>query len=158
VTETCVYTVGIGVWRGGTLAELETELARVRREHGAPDDAKITRAAPGSTYVLEVIWIGPINRQVAPQPVRLGVPDHTHDTDAGGNCRVDGCDYSSEVESNNNPTVYPPGIPHLSPPEGFDPTCQKCDYDLHTCPGCGEPVRHGRVACNDCDNEAGGTQ
>jgi hypothetical protein len=54
-----VYTVGVGKWRNGTLAELEADLRRVREEHHAPDDASIATTAPGSTYALEVIWIGP---------------------------------------------------------------------------------------------------
>jgi hypothetical protein len=24
----------------------------------------------------------------------------------------------------------------------FDPDCNKCDYDLHVCGGCGEYLRH----------------
>jgi len=24
----------------------------------------------------------------------------------------------------------------------FDKECQRCDYDLHACGGCGEPLRH----------------
>lgn len=53
-----VFTVGVGKWRGGTLSELEAELARVRARHDAPDDAKVARTAPGSTYAFELIWIG----------------------------------------------------------------------------------------------------
>jgi hypothetical protein len=41
-------------------------------------------------------------------------------------------------------------------PEGFDPTCSQCDTDDHRCPGCGEAVKHGTVACADCDQRANG--
>jgi hypothetical protein len=54
-----VHTVGIGKWRGGTLAELEADLRLVREKHHAPDYAVIATTAPGSIYALEVIWIGP---------------------------------------------------------------------------------------------------
>jgi hypothetical protein len=54
-----VHTVGVGKWRGGKLVELEQDLQRVREQHRAPDDAGIATTAPGSTYALEVIWIGP---------------------------------------------------------------------------------------------------
>lgn len=36
-------------------------------------------------------------------------------------------------------------------PTEFDPTCKKCDTDTHRCPGCGDFVPHGTVACTDCD-------
>ena len=36
------------------------------------------------------------------------------------------------------------------PPPGFDPECPLCDTDMHHCPGCGEPVTHGQVACENC--------
>lgn len=29
--------------------------------------------------------------------------------------------------------------------------CGKCDTDNHRCPGCGDSVPHGTVACTDCD-------
>lgn len=29
--------------------------------------------------------------------------------------------------------------------------CRECDTDNHRCPGCGTDVRHGTVACTDCD-------
>lgn len=39
-------------------------------------------------------------------------------------------------------------------PEGLrattTPYCEKCDTDTHVCPGCGEPVPHGTVACTEC--------
>lgn len=28
--------------------------------------------------------------------------------------------------------------------------CQHCDYDLHRCGGCGEPLKHGQYTCKDC--------
>lgn len=31
--------------------------------------------------------------------------------------------------------------------------CQKCDYDLHRCPGCGEPLNHGEFQCDKCRDE-----
>ena len=53
-----VFTVGVGKWRGGTLIELEADLARVREKYSAPDDASAVRAPVGSTYAIELIWIG----------------------------------------------------------------------------------------------------
>jgi hypothetical protein len=29
--------------------------------------------------------------------------------------------------------------------------CRQCDQDLHVCPGCGEPVKHGVTVCADCN-------
>jgi hypothetical protein len=29
--------------------------------------------------------------------------------------------------------------------------CEQCNTDTHRCPGCGTDVRHGTVACDDCD-------
>lgn len=57
-----VFTVGVGKWRSGTLVELEADLARIREEHSAPDDAKVARTAPGSIYAFELIWIGEATR------------------------------------------------------------------------------------------------
>lgn len=54
-----VWTVGVGKWRGGTLVELEADLARIRKEYDAPDDASAVKAPAGSTHALELIWIGP---------------------------------------------------------------------------------------------------
>lgn len=34
-----------------------------------------------------------------------------------------------------------------------EPYCARCDYDDHTCPGCGEPLRHGVGACAECKRE-----
>lgn len=34
--------------------------------------------------------------------------------------------------------------------------CEKCDTDNHRCPGCGEAVPHGTVACTDCDRDTEG--
>jgi hypothetical protein len=31
--------------------------------------------------------------------------------------------------------------------------CEQCDTDDHRCPGCGEAVKHGTVACTDCDRQ-----
>lgn len=61
--ETHVFTVGVGSTvklanRDRTLLEMERDLARAR-ELGAPDDATVVRTGPGSTYVGEVIWVGP---------------------------------------------------------------------------------------------------
>ena len=28
--------------------------------------------------------------------------------------------------------------------------CNDCNYDLHTCGGCGEYVGHGKYACEEC--------
>ena len=58
-----VFVVGIGattklVNRDRTLAELEADV-RKARELGAPDDATVVQAPRGSTYVAEIIWVGP---------------------------------------------------------------------------------------------------
>lgn len=29
--------------------------------------------------------------------------------------------------------------------------CDRCNYDLHTCPGCGVPLPHGTEVCVGCD-------
>lgn len=30
--------------------------------------------------------------------------------------------------------------------------CDKCNYDMHTCPGCGTPVRHySSGVCSECE-------
>jgi hypothetical protein len=60
--DVALYTVGIGkspAMGGTTLAELEAELRRVRETYNAPDTAAIAPVAPGSIYMVEVIWIGP---------------------------------------------------------------------------------------------------
>lgn len=41
----------------------------------------------------------------------------------------------------------------MSRPEGFDPACGRCQTDDHRCPGCGTGVRHGVVACDECERE-----
>ncbi len=30
--------------------------------------------------------------------------------------------------------------------------CDRCNYDTHRCPGCGEPLVHGVESCNDCSD------
>lgn len=35
--------------------------------------------------------------------------------------------------------------------------CERCNTDMHVCPGCGEPVPHGTVACAECDPPESGT-
>lgn len=32
--------------------------------------------------------------------------------------------------------------------------CPRCDHDTHTCPGCGEPLKHGTEVCPPCLKEA----
>lgn len=29
-------------------------------------------------------------------------------------------------------------------------TCERCNYDTHICPGCGEPLPHGVEVCPPC--------
>lgn len=36
------------------------------------------------------------------------------------------------------------------PAPAAEPYCQECDTDTHRCPGCGEAVEHGTVACQEC--------
>lgn len=31
--------------------------------------------------------------------------------------------------------------------------CDRCNYDVHTCGGCGEPLQHGQSACETCERE-----
>lgn len=75
-TRPVLHTVGVGLRRGiidgrtrrqalGSLAELETDLRRVRAD-GAPDDATVARTSVASTCLAEVMWVGPA--QQAPQP------------------------------------------------------------------------------------------
>lgn len=35
-----------------------------------------------------------------------------------------------------------------------DPGCERCNYDMHRCHGCGTPLPHGIEACDEC-NRAG---
>lgn len=51
------FVAGIGKTLGQqqTLLEFEKELQEVR-EMGAPDDAIVSRAIPGSTYAVECVW------------------------------------------------------------------------------------------------------
>jgi hypothetical protein len=32
-----------------------------------------------------------------------------------------------------------------------DPSCDRCNYDLHRCKGCGEPLPHGTEICAGCN-------
>ena len=32
-------------------------------------------------------------------------------------------------------------------------TCEACNYDRHTCPGCGEWLYHGKGVCGPCGEE-----
>lgn len=60
--DVAVYTVGLGkspAMGGTTLEAMEAELRRVREVYDAPGDAAIAPTAPGSIYMVEVIWIGP---------------------------------------------------------------------------------------------------
>lgn len=41
----------------------------------------------------------------------------------------------------------------MNRPEGFDPACGRCQTDDHRCQGCGIGVRHGVVACDECERE-----
>ncbi|MGY5634163.1 hypothetical protein ACW7N6_38120 [Streptomyces sp. UC1A3] len=41
----------------------------------------------------------------------------------------------------------------MNRPEGFDPACGRCQTDDHRCQGCGVGVRHGVVACDECERE-----
>jgi hypothetical protein len=54
-----VFITGIGRplgWKA-TLAQLEADIARARAL-GAPDDAIVSRAIPGSIYAAEIVWVG----------------------------------------------------------------------------------------------------
>lgn len=31
--------------------------------------------------------------------------------------------------------------------------CERCNYDTHTCPGCGDNLRHGVEVCVDCETD-----
>lgn len=64
-----LFTVKVGASIDGlrdrprTLAALEADLRRARAM-GAPDDAVVTRSAPASTYLAEVIWVGSTERVI----------------------------------------------------------------------------------------------
>lgn len=32
--------------------------------------------------------------------------------------------------------------------------CDRCNYDIHQCPGCGAPLPHDVCVCEDCRKEA----
>lgn len=49
-------TVGVGKWRGGSLAELLDDLWRVLEEYDIPDRATVARTGLGSIYAFELIW------------------------------------------------------------------------------------------------------
>jgi hypothetical protein len=34
--------------------------------------------------------------------------------------------------------------------------CDRCNYDLHRCPGCGIDVPHGTYACAECNGQPDG--
>ena len=57
------FVAGIGKTLGQqqTLLEFEKELQEVR-DMGAPDDAIVSRAIPGSTYAIECVWRGESGR------------------------------------------------------------------------------------------------
>ena len=66
MTEMASFVVGIGrspAVGGTTLEELEVELERVRDLYDAPDNASIAPVAPGSIYMVEVIWVGPASER-----------------------------------------------------------------------------------------------
>lgn len=35
----------------------------------------------------------------------------------------------------------------------FPETCDRCNFDTHTCPGCGEWLNHGTLVCGRCSDE-----
>lgn len=39
---------------------------------------------------------------------------------------------------------------YYGPPPSFDPDCELCQTDMHRCPGCGEPIEHGKASCMPC--------
>jgi hypothetical protein len=41
-------------------------------------------------------------------------------------------------------------------PEDVRQPCDRCNYDTHRCPGCGEPLPHGTEVCGGCDDAWGG--
>lgn len=50
-----------------------------------------------------------------------------------------------------DPAPEQPAVEDVQLPE---PSCEKCDTDAHTCPGCGIPVLHMETACAECDTRA----
>lgn len=52
-----LMTLGVGKYRGQTLKQLADELAAKIKHYDIPEDAKVVRAVPGSTYALEIIWV-----------------------------------------------------------------------------------------------------
>lgn len=43
--------------------------------------------------------------------------------------------------------------PTYEPREDFDPSCRRCDLDMHACPGCGTPLGHFDKVCLECRDE-----
>ncbi|MER7487948.1 hypothetical protein ABTY20_18975 [Streptomyces sp. NPDC126497] len=62
-------------------------------------------------------------------------------------------DMRAEAERFMAAAKGPDDTPRTDRPKGFDPACGKCGTDDHRCPGCGTDVRHGVVACDDCERE-----
>jgi hypothetical protein len=38
----------------------------------------------------------------------------------------------------------------------YPKTCEACNHDQHTCPGCGHGIFHGETACADCEADHAG--
>lgn len=62
-SEKAAFVAGAGkpLGHGQALAEFEAEIAKIRAM-GAPDDAVVSRAVPGSIDAVEVAWVGPAGR------------------------------------------------------------------------------------------------
>lgn len=48
----------------------------------------------------------------------------------------------------------------VQPPVDFNAqwkTCDRCNYDMHRCPGCGWPLKHGVEICRPCWVDATGS-
>lgn len=45
---------------------------------------------------------------------------------------------------------YDRDCPRLATPEGCYYCCERCNYDRHLCPGCGDNLPHTVGVCDDC--------
>lgn len=45
----------------------------------------------------------------------------------------------------------------VNPACTIHPYCYRCDFDRHTCPGCGTNIPHGTTACTTCSTPETGT-
>jgi hypothetical protein len=57
---------------------------------------------------------------------------------------------ANQEQISRSPEPYEGEPLPITKPSGFDPHCRACNMDMHRCPGCGTPLRHGVPACDAC--------